>query len=179
MPVHYLLTSFLGRPGQARGPACCRAAPSGGRARRHCGNAGYDFYSKLGMNTQLHFGYQTPSSVIAELGYLGVKQVRDSLFVAGDIPGFEALMAAGIKAHLELQGWVVPAPPAATWLGWIEQMLNGYPGMITGVSGPNQVDNVGCAFVYGTQCGIPAANQAQMDIYNGVKGTPQLEEYPR
>jgi hypothetical protein len=135
----------------------------------------YDFYSKIGMNTQLHFGYQTPSQIINELKYLGVSQIRDSLFSASDIPGFEKIMAAGIKQHLELQGWINPAPNATTWLRWIKQMVGAYPRKVVGVSGPNEVDNVGCAFVYGSLCGIPAANQAQIDIYNGVKNDPQLK----
>ena len=138
----------------------------------------YDFYSKFGVNTDINSG-QTISSIITDLQYIGIYNIRDSIFSQSYAATFASLAAQGVKLHLDFQGWINPAPSMANWLSWIKSYLVvPYPGSVVGVSGPNEVDNTGAAFVYAGLTGIAAANRAQQDLYNGIKADPVLENIP-
>lgn len=138
----------------------------------------YDFYSKFGMNTDINTG-QTIASILAGVQYLGIYNIRDSIFSEGYAAAFAALAAQGVKLHMDFQGWVNPAPSMSDWLKWLKTYLvTPYPGSVVGVSGPNEVDNTGSAFVYGGLSGIAAADKAQHDLYNGIKADPVLSAIP-
>jgi hypothetical protein len=138
----------------------------------------YDFYSKFGINTDINTG-QTISSILTDLQYLGLYNIRDSIFSEGYATAFAGLAAEGVKLHMDFQGWVNPAPKMSDWLSWLKNhLVVPYPRSIVGVSGPNEVDNTGAAFVYNGLSGIAAANQAQKDLYNGVKADPVLKNIP-
>jgi hypothetical protein len=135
----------------------------------------HDFYSKFGVNTDINTG-QTVESILPELQYLGVYNVRDSIYAASYAQSFAYLAANGVKLHMDFQGWVNPAPSMSSWLGWLKTYLVApYPGSVVGVSGPNEVDNTGSAFVYASLKGVPAANKAQKDLYHGIKADPVLK----
>lgn len=137
-----------------------------------------DFYSKFGVDTNINSG-ETISSILSELQYLGIYNIRDSIYSEGYAQAFAALAAQGVKLHMDFQGWVSPAPAMSDWLGWLKTYLvTPYPGSVIGVSGPNEVDNTDGAFVYGGLSGMPAANQAQKDLYNGIKADPTLASIP-
>lgn len=138
----------------------------------------YDFYSKFGVNTNLNAG-DTTSVILSELQYLGIYNIRDSIYSFGYATSFAELAAQGVKLHMDFQGWVNPAPKMSDWLSWLKTYLVvPYPGSVIGVSGPNEVDNTGAAFVYAGLKGIPAANQAQKDLYRGIKADPVLRNIP-
>jgi hypothetical protein len=138
----------------------------------------YDFYSKFGVNTNINSG-ETISTILSDLQYIGVHNIRDSIFSVGYATAFAGLAGQGVKLHMDFQGWVNPAPRMVDWLGWLKTYLVvPYPGSVVGVSGPNEVDNTGAAFVYAGLSGIPAANKAQKDLYNGIKADPVLKTIP-
>jgi trimeric autotransporter adhesin len=138
----------------------------------------YDFYSKFGVNTDISTG-ETISSILVELQYLGVYNLRDSIFSAGYANAFAALAAEGVQLHMDFQGWINPAPAMSDWMGWLKTYLvSPYPGSVIGVSGPNEVDSTGSAFVYAGLSGIPAANLAQRNLYNGINADPVLHNIP-
>jgi trimeric autotransporter adhesin len=138
----------------------------------------YNFYSKFGVNTDVNAG-ETISSILIDLEYLGVYNIRDSIFSQGYATAFAPLAAQGVKLHMDFQGWVNPAPSMSDWLGWLQTYLVApYPGSVVGVSGPNEVDYTSSAFVYDGLSGVPAANQAQQDLYNGISVNPALKNIP-
>lgn len=163
-----LLTAGLGAWSISRSPA-----PSARPATR-----AYDFYSKFGVNGNLNSGGSI-NNELADMTYLGVRNIRESIFNEGYAASFAKLAAAGVKLHLDFQSWTTPAPSMSDWLGWLKNhIVLPYPASVVGLSGPNEVDHTGPAFVYDGRSGIPAANQAQRDLYNGIKADPVLKNIP-
>jgi trimeric autotransporter adhesin len=138
----------------------------------------HDFYSKFGANTDINSG-QSISSILTDLQYLGVYNIRDSIYSEGHAKAFAGLAARGVKLHIDFQGWRHPAASMSNWLGWLKTYLVvPHPGSVVGVSGPNEVDNTGAAFVYAGLSGVLAANKAQEDLYNGIKSDSVLKRIP-
>jgi hypothetical protein len=138
----------------------------------------YDFYSKFGVNTG-HRSGETIFSILRDTAYIGILNIRDSIYSESDATALAQLAAAGIKLHMDYQAWKEAGPAMSSWLGWLKtHFVVPYPGSIVGVSGPNEVDVSGNNFVYGEKSGVVAANLAQQDLYNGVKGDPVLAGIP-
>jgi hypothetical protein len=153
----------------------------------------YDFYSKFGFNTNLNAG-DSPSLTQTELTYLGVYNIRDSIWGGTDYPQasvwgamLAAFAAAGktLRLHLGYQGAAsTPSYPMASWLSELKsQIVVPYPNALVGVAGPNEPDNQGFTYTDGTGGplgwqGIVGANKAQAALYAGMKADPVLKAIP-
>lgn len=141
----------------------------------------YDFYSKFGVNGNLDFG-GTVAQELADMNYVGIRKIRSSAYQAKDFQTIAQLAAQGVKQHVDYQASnSMQSAPMQTWLNALKQYIVTPYGakIVTGVSGPNEVDlHNYIGFVYGGLVGVPAANQAQADLYAGMKADPVLSGIP-
>ncbi len=110
----------------------------------------FDFYSKFGVNTNIHNG-ETTSRILADLSYIGVNNVRDTSWNGTSYPQtFAVLAAQGVRLHLAYQGQSpTQSVPMADWIAGLKTYLvTPFPNAIVGVSGPNEPDVNSPAFTY-------------------------------
>ena len=136
-----------------------------------------DFTNSIGINT--HIGdtkYPTLSnlnSVEADLGYLGIKNIRDA---GGStiISQFEALAAQGIKIDFTDYYY---STSMSTFISQAAQVDMAYPGAIAFIEGPNEADGSG-GYSYNGLSGAAAADQNQKDLYAAVQANSTLTGMP-
>jgi hypothetical protein len=123
-----------------------------------------DFVGALGVNIHLSQGSITAKTVIADMAYLGLTNVRDhgpTLKTPTSVIGaFGSLADAGLKLD-----WQTGGPPGAT-ISRLKTFLRGHPGAVAAIEGPNEVNNF--AFTFRGQSGTAAAVVYQRALYNLV-----------
>jgi hypothetical protein len=145
----------------------------------------FDFYSKLGVNGNLDSGGSVTNE-LADMNYLGIKNIRSSIYGASaadanNWASTDALLSAqGVRQHIDLQaGAGIPFNLMSDWINALKTYIIMPYGanMVTGVSGPNEVDS-GQYFAYKGLSGIAAANAVQADLYTAMKADPALNGIP-
>ena len=123
-----------------------------------------DFVGALGVNIHLSQGSITAKTVIADMTYLGLTNVRDhgpTLRTPRSVIGaFGSLADAGLKLD-----WQTGGPPGAT-VARLKTFLRAHPGSVATLEGPNEVNNFPFTFRHLT--GTAAAVVYQRALYNLV-----------
>ncbi len=107
------------------------------------------FQDSLGVNIHLEYtdgGYANSDTVLADLKYIGINHVRDSVpnptnyyplgYYAGVLPKF---FAAGIHFNFMADGVQSVSTDVAQWNVFAKE----YPGLIDSIEGPNEINNSG------------------------------------
>lgn len=132
-----------------------------------------DFIGGLGVNVHLQ-GTADAKTIIADMAYLGLSQVRTGAINAGDtadqVAAYGDLAAAGLKFDLYTRR------PVAGVLDSIDALVRAHPGSVVAIEGPNEVNNF--PFTYGGLTGNAAALAYQQALYQGVKNDPLLASVP-
>ncbi len=133
-----------------------------------------DFINAIGVNIHLgQTGYQ-PATIIADMAYLGLSNVRDHAInqntPSAQIAAYGQLAAAGLKFD-----WLTGAALAPT-LGALDAFLSAYPGAIAAIEGPNEVNNFPITFNGLT--GTAAALAYQQALYSALNADPLTASIP-
>ncbi|MCB8879596.1 Hint domain-containing protein [Acidisoma cellulosilytica] len=139
-----------------------------------------DFIGSIGVNTRLEYTdgtYAKTQTVIDDLAYLGISNVRDSIAeeTGGTAPlqSYETLAAAGIKFTIEpFSGGDVTDASITAALDLIDQLEASYPGSVIAVEGANEVNNFPLTF--DGISGLDGAVALQEALYADVKNDPTL-----
>jgi hypothetical protein len=127
------------------------------------------FLNTIGVNTHVNYNdgkYANVQTVISDLKYLGITQVRDATPDPSnsqepyDVAALNAMMGAGIKLDL-LTGGVI-----STQIAVINQLEKAHPGGIAALEGPNEINNQ--PFDYNGMYDQPAADAYQRALYSAV-----------
>lgn len=131
------------------------------------------FLDMIGVDTHLSYtdgGYASVANVIADLKFIGVTHVRDSLALASHLPSYEAVAKQGITFTLTMKGQTQTTASLATSLSLARQTLADVPGSVTAVEGLNEVNK--WAATYNGIGGIDGAVAFQRDLYTAVHSDP-------
>ena len=142
------------------------------------------FLGTLGVNTHIPYtdgGYANLAHVEADLAYLGITHVRDSLSngYAGSAPlsSYVALAKHGITFDVLLfSGGNQTAATLATALKLAATLNTDVPGSVAAIEGANEVNNF--ALTYNGVGGLAGAVALQKAIYATVKADPLLPKVP-
>lgn len=135
-----------------------------------------DFISGIGINTHMQYtdgDYRNYADVIADLDYLGIDLVRDSVpnpNTAGHGGvNFAYLAAAGIRFDFNIKG---ADSDFDAVMGRLTAFIEAHPGSVVAVEGANEVDNYPVS--YNGLTGQAAAVALQEDFYDWAKSEPLL-----
>ncbi|MCJ2021812.1 calcium-binding protein, partial [Methylobacterium sp. E-065] len=143
-----------------------------------------DIVGKLGVNTHIIYNdgqYADIAQDLRDVQYLGITNLRDAApnaATAGQdaaIAGQNNLAAAaqaGMKFDFIVQGSVNPVDAVKQ----IHAFVVAHPGSVTGIEGPNEVNNF--PVTYHGLTGTAAAQAYQQDLYTAVKADPILKDVP-
>lgn len=161
---------------RAEGPAT-PAASGGGTPTKVIGAP--DFVGRLGVNTHIHYtdgGYASVPKVIDAIKYLGISNLRDGVpnpsVAGGGGTHFGKFGAAGFKFDFVVD----PGLPLAKTVSMIEDFAMLYPGSVSAIEGPNEVNN--WPVTYQGQKGPDAAIAYQNDLYKAVKSSSIIKNVP-
>ena len=139
------------------------------------------FLSTLGVVTHIPYtdgGYVNLGNVVADLHYLGITQVRDSLSDGsnGSAPLSSDIYLAqqGIKFTTIVETSTTAGLNYA--LSLIDQVNEAVPGSITAVEGPNEINNFPLTF--NGVSGLQGAINLQKALYADVHSDPNLTGVP-
>jgi hypothetical protein len=138
-----------------------------------------DFLDSTGVNTHVQHG-RPADKLAGPLRYLGVRNVRDGADGNFDMKGLLLLhQQAGVQITL--------TPGSGAGDGSLEKTIEACrelagAGALRAVEGPNEPNNFGGVTYQGQnsvrlKSWIPVANY-QRDLYDAVKGDPELKNYP-
>src|SRR5271154_5816620 len=140
-----------------------------------------DFLSTLGVDTHIPYtdgGYVNLGNVVADLQYLGITQIRDSLsdgsYGSAPLSSDIYLAEQGIKFTT-----IVETSTTAGLnyiLSLIDQVNEAVPGSITAVEGPNEINNFPLTF--NGVSGLQGAIDLQKALYADVHSDPNLAGVP-
>jgi len=140
-----------------------------------------DFVDAVGVNIHLPYtdgAYSNVNTVLADLKYLGLDHVRDWVINDKPYPGDEGQLsypvaaAAGIKFDMN----VISGSDISHTLSILDAFAAKYPGSITAIEGPNEVNNWPVS--YGGLTGDAGAIAFQNALYQAVKADPNLSALP-
>jgi hypothetical protein len=139
------------------------------------------FISSIGINTHTgtwdaSYGLPggtggDPSKIEAELAYLGIDSIRDTLEYSWQLPEYQQLAAAGVKFDL----FIGAGTDANSLAQQVAQIASLAPD-VRSVEGPNESDN--WPVTYDGETGLPATILMQQALYSLVNGTPALAGVP-
>ena len=139
------------------------------------------FAASLGVNTHLPYtdgGYANLGNVLADLAYLGIHNVRDSISNGqnGSAPlqSYLSIAESGARfTFLSACGGSQSDATLAATLGLVEQVETAVPGSVVAVEGPNEINNFPLSFdgVGGMQ-GAVAFQAALFAAVHGGSGLP-------
>lgn len=139
-----------------------------------------DFIGSIGINTHMHYtdgDYRNYHDVIADLAYLGINLVRDSVpdtTTAGHGGlNFAPLADAGITFDLKIKG---ADTDFAGTTARLEAFIEAHPGAVVAIEGANEVDRYPVS--YHGLTGSAAAAALQADFYAWTKDSPLLDGIP-
>ena len=141
-----------------------------------------EFIDTEGVNTHINYvdgAYRDVDRVIADLAYLGIRNIRDSLVVPGHdaVPGFDTyarVASAGIRFLLVVGGEAAkghpsPMPSLFTRLAFARDLLAYRPGSVTALEGPNEINNWPITFEgLGPPHELEAALAFQRELYTAA-----------
>lgn len=132
-----------------------------------------DFIDQIGVNTHLSFlwtEYANYKGVIADLNYLGIDLVRDSVPNGASGANYDDLASAGIKFDLGIKN---DGADYANVMQRLEDFVQSNPGSVIAVEGPNEVDRDGVSFASLT--GALGAIAMQKALYAEVHANPVFD----
>ena len=140
-----------------------------------------DFLSTLGVDTHIPYtdgGYVNLGNVVADLQYLGITQIRNSL---SDGSYSSAPLSSDIylaKQGIKFTTFVETSTTAGLnyILSLIDQVNEAVPGSITAVEGPNEINNF--LLTFNGVSGLQGAIDLQKALYAGVHSDPNLPGIP-
>ncbi len=140
------------------------------------------FQDSLGINVHMSYTdglYSQPQQVLADLNYIGIRNVRDGvLVVGGDIPDRQGLAAQeylaenGIRfnfitnGNTSFEGFTTPG---------LTHFATAHPGSILSIEGPNEINNWP---ITGPGTNQQNAVAYQSELYQFVHSTPSLSSIP-
>ncbi len=132
------------------------------------------FINSIGVNTHVEYTdgkYLNWKNVIADLNYLGVKNVRDgAVWSKNQGQGaYGKLADAGFKIDMIVQGSRDPKEAATA----IAQWSAAHPGALVAVEGPNEINNG--HITYGGMTGVAAGVAYQNAMNTAVKGLSAIK----
>ncbi|MET4389272.1 hypothetical protein ABIB73_005041 [Bradyrhizobium sp. F1.4.3] len=140
------------------------------------------FTSSIGVNTHVSYAwgsYNNLALVEADLKYLGVTTLRDSLTnIPGAQPVLDGLANDGYKFDLGVSS-SIPATGAAglqQYINALDAFQAAHPGSIIALEGLNEVNLQ--AFSYNGSSTIEAAAQFQQAYYSAIKADASLAKLP-
>ena len=136
------------------------------------------FDQSIGVNVHMSYTwtpYANVGTVESDLAYLGVDHVRDEL-VSNALTSYEELAAAGIKFDFAIP--VYPSSPVnpTEFVNMVSAFVQAYPGSVSAIEGPNEVNFWPATFDGGTTYADQAA--LQQALYNAVQSEPTLAGIP-
>lgn len=139
-----------------------------------------DFVDSIGVNTRLAYtdgDYADISTVIKDIQYLGLSNVRDTitdgLNGSAFLASYIALAEAGIKFTIEpFSGGTITDADVAAQLTLIAALETAVPGSVIAVEGANEVNNFSLTF--DGVSGLAGAVALQQVLYAAVKADPLL-----
>lgn len=133
----------------------------------------YDFTNSIAVNTHMAYtdgAYANVGNVVADLSYLGISTIRDSvpnpyggIPAANQVSALKTLAADGIKFDL----LVSPGLPIAQTITQINSIETFGPNSVIAVEGPNEINNNPVS--YGGFTGQAGANAYQAALYKAIK----------
>lgn len=133
------------------------------------------FVDSLGVNVHVTYPdtpYQDLDAMVSALRYLGVDNLRDSAqaFAPGGNGRFATLARDGFKFDFITSGNL------QVKLTWIDSLQSRFPGSVSAIEGPNEVNNF--PIKYDGETGTEAAVAFQSALYAAVKADPVLRDVP-
>ena len=137
------------------------------------------FIDELGVNTHIDYtdgGYDTLSNIIADMQYLGIDNIRDSISDGANgsapISSYIEVAQAGAKFTFLIPYGAEDNADIESFLAEVDQVEEAVPGSVIAVEGPNEINNWPVTF-NGTT-GVDGALALQADLYADVKSDPNL-----
>jgi hypothetical protein len=133
-----------------------------------------DFINAIGVNIHVGKpGYGT-DSIIADMAYLGLRNVRDhgigALTPLSKAAKYGQLASAGLKFD-----WLTGGPIGPTMTA-LDTFLSAHPGAIVAIEGPNEVNNFPIS--YDGLKGIAAATAYQAALQSATEADPLTDSLP-
>lgn len=135
------------------------------------------FLSGVGVDTHIPYtdgGYAKIATVISDLNYLGINQVRDGIsngvHGAAPLSSFVTLAKAGI--HFTFVTKAASSAELASTIALDDQLQTAVPGAIVALEGPNEINNA--PVVFNGVGGLQGALNLQSAIYKSVHSDPTL-----
>ena len=133
------------------------------------------FISSLGVNTHINTGvadYESASTDLADLQYLGISYVRDGYNTANESV-YTALGQAGIKFDFETyDGGSITTADLQSEIAAYNQLNATAPGMVAELEGPNEINQ--WPITYNGQTSLDSAVAFQQDLYSLAHGDSSL-----
>ncbi|MCJ2136619.1 calcium-binding protein, partial [Methylobacterium sp. J-026] len=136
-----------------------------------------DVLDGIGVNTHIDYTdgqYANIAKDLSDLQYIGLTNLRDAApdpSLAGQA-NLAAAAQAGMKFDFIVNGATNPVDAVAQ----IHAFVVAHPGSVTGIEGPNEVNNF--PVTYHGLTGIAAAQAYQQDLYAAVNADPVLKDIP-
>jgi len=133
--------------------------------------------NNLGVNIHVlwtNTAYGNLSAVRSGLSYLGFQNVRDGAdgATSGSLAANKTLASQGVHFDIE-----VPTPATlSSFHTYVDQLQSAYPGAITSIEGPNEVN--GWPVTYNGLTGTAGAIALQTDLYNMLRADPLFAKTP-
>ncbi len=140
-----------------------------------------DFVNSIGVVTHILYtdgGYANIGNIIADLQYLGVNNVRDTITdgTGGSAPlsSYETIAATGVQFCFGISGPGQQTTSGLTaQMGLIETVATNYPGSVFAVEGLNELNNQP-SFSFNGVGGMTGAIALQEAIYSQTKASSAL-----
>ena len=138
------------------------------------------FDQSIGVNVHMAYTwtpYANVTSVENDLAYLGVNHVRDELFDASNVQtNYDELAAAGIKFDFIIPVYLPSTVNLTEFVGMVNAFALAYPGSVSAIEGPNEVNFTPAMYSGGTTPADQAALQEA--LYAAVRADPNLAGIP-
>lgn len=142
-----------------------------------------DFIAMQGVNLHVSQGssnYKNMAMIKADMAYLGIVNVRDSLNPFWANPPYSyytALAKAGLKwNYISAVGGTHSPETIATFLANVSNIEKAVPGSTYAVEGPNEINNFALTWAPTGAKGLPAALDFQTSLYAQTKASPLLKK---
>jgi hypothetical protein len=138
------------------------------------------FDQSIGVNVHMAYTWSPYANVTAvenDLAYLGVNHVRDELFDASNVQiNYEELAAVGIKFDFIIPVYLPSTVNLTEFVGMVNAFALAYPGSVSAIEGPNEVNFTPAMYSGGTTPADQAALQEA--LYAAVRADPNLAGIP-
>jgi trimeric autotransporter adhesin len=138
------------------------------------------FIESIGVDTHLAYNsspYANTNQVVADLNYLGIHAIRDQLYTTTlATTNINALATLGYKFDFEVTVESDSTVNVAKFMQNLDSFQTKYPGSITAIEGPNEVNT--WMVSYNGVLSIASAAEIQKQIYTAAKADPLLKNIP-